>query len=576
MKSLLKKSYFVSLLVAFFILAPLTIVHASDLTAEVTDIEVNKPWTITFNLPVVESSVNANSIYVLNSKNEKQVVTSTVKDQVVTIHAPKDGYKYGQSYTLHVTTDVLGQSGKDIKSLTQSITKPFTAEKAYVVVTIQKDGTSVPVANFNTFNEANASLQDHQGIMLNDKYVKIPTGFVATNTKAVTLIYKEEDFKNEYTGVTTDTELVYVDATENYVKVKAFGQDMYVKQEDVTLIPTAAAKGQSYYLADEEGLWHHIYHHHRNKKDGAYLIGKKPDFLKKGVKYFSTDGVTFTDESGKIVGKGLAYFQYLSPRVPTSYSASQLDAYITSQLTEKEGSGLAKYANASTKSTIIGLGTTLKTIEKDHRINALFILSLAIHESDFGMSCHAQNYNNLFGLNVTDTNDTCSTNVDTTSSKYYPSIEANIKALVKKLNTNFLNPLSMQDYRYNGLALGNKLIGMNVRYASDPYWGAKIAGHLYRIDQALGSKDYKKYAIGFTTQKYVSVRTGPVIKNGDNTNRAYQYLPVSAIKQLERMPITLSNTPSETTGWYRIISELPNGTTDLYTSIDNVRIETTY
>ena len=302
-----KKWHIVCLLVTLFILAPLTTANAAALTDEVTDVPVDKTWTITFNFPVIESSITPNSIYVMNSKQEKQDVTFSVNDNLVTVHAPKVGYKLSQTYTLHITTDVLGQVDNEIKALKQPITKPFTVTEGYVVVNIQENGAYSPVANYITFNEANASLQENQGIRLNDKYVKIPAGFVATNPKAVTILYKQATFTGqyEYTGVSADTELVYVDATANYVKVNGFGQDMYVKHEDVTLIPTATAKGQSYYIADENGLRHYIYHHHKGKYDGSYLVGKKPDFLNEGVKYYSTDGANFIDANGKVAGERL-------------------------------------------------------------------------------------------------------------------------------------------------------------------------------------------------------------------------------------------------------------------------------
>ena len=568
----------ICLLVALFILAPLTVVNASALTDEVKDVPVNKIWTITFNNSVVESSITENSVYVMNSNNVKQDVKREVNGNIVTIHPPTSGYEANQKYTLHITVDVLGQIGKETKSLKQPIIKTFTTIGGYSVVNIKADGTYSPVANYDTFDEANASLQEQQGIMLNDKYIKIPSGFVATNTKAVTSIYTDPAFTAgfEYAGVATDTEFVYVDATANYVKVNAAGQDMYVKHEDVTLIPSAAAKGQSYYIADETGLWHHIYHHNKGNYDSAYLISKKPDFLKEGEKYYSADGANFSDANGTFIGESYAYFQYVSPRVPTSYSAEELDQYIAKQLEAKEKSGHKNYADATTKSPLKGLGATLKTIEKEQRINALLILSLAIHESDYGMSCHAQNYNNLFGLNVTDSNDNCSTTVDTSSNKYFTLIEENITALVTRLNTNYLDPLNMKDYRYNGLALGNKMIGMNVRYASDPYWGAKTAGHMYRIDKELGSKDYQQYEVGITAKEEVSIRKESVIENGAQNNRAYQYKLDWTIKRLDQMPITLSNTLSQENGWLSVISELPTDNTDLYTATENVRIVNTH
>lgn len=574
-----RKWQVICLLVALFILAPLTVANASSLTAEVKDVPVNKTWTITFNHPVIEPSVTNNSIYVMNSNNVEQKVKTVVKDQVVTISPPEAGYAVNQKYTLHITTDVLGQVGKETQSLKQPIIKPFTTTGGgYVVVNIKADGTYSPVANYTKFDEANAKLQKDQGIMLNNKYVKIPDGFVATNANGVTTIYNQPIFTSgyDYTGVSKDTELVYVDATATYVKVDVAGQHMYVKPEDVTLIPKVAAKGQSYYKADQQGLWHHIYHHHSGKYDAPYLVGKKPGFLNNGVNYYSADGAKFYDTNKTSIGESYGYFQYVSPRVPTSYSAAELDQYIAKELEAREKSGNAKYANTTTKSPLKGLGATLKTIEKDKNINALLILALAIHESDYGMSCHAQNYNNLFGLNVTDSNDACSTTVNTSSNKYFKSIELNIAELVTRFNTYYLDPLNMGSYRYNGVALGNKMIGINVRYATDPYWGAKTAGHMYRIDQALSSKDYQQYKVGITTQKEVSVRKTPEVIDGTNNNRVYQYKIAGTIKRLDQMPITLSNTLSQQDDWLRIISELSKDNTDLYTSADNVRVVNTH
>ena len=578
MKIFNQKWKLILLLAVLYILTPLTIVNAANLTDAETDVPVDKMWTITFNYPVIESSVTSNSIYVVDRNNIKQDIQTIVNDKVVTVYAPVAGYAFDSTYTLHIETDVLGQVGNVKQPLNEPIIKPFTTTKGYAVVTINSDGTQSSIGNYATFDEANTSLQQDQGIMLNDKYIKIPAGFVATNLKAVTIIYKQPTFTAgfEYAGIATDTELVYVDATANYVTVRAAGQDMYVKHEDVTLIPNAAADGQSYYIADEKGLWHRIYHQHSGKYDSAYLVGKKPAFLNEDVKYYSVDGATFTDENDQLIGESYAYFQYVSPRVPTSYSADQLNRYIENELEARERTGNAKYANATVKSPLKGLGATLKTIEQDKRINALLILSLAIHESDYGMSCHAQNYNNLFGLNVIDSNSTCSTNVDTSSNKYFTSIEENITALVNRLNTTYLDPLNMGDFRYNGSALGNKMIGLNVRYASDPYWGAKTAGHMHRIDQALGSNDYQNYKIGITSIPNVSIRTEPIVKNGNEDNRAYQYRLDWTIKRLDRMPITLSNTLSEEIGWLRVVSELPTDGSDLYTVTENVRPVTTH
>ena len=181
-----KKWSIILLLVTLFILAPLTIANATSLTDEVTDVPVDKTWTITFNFPVIQSSITPDSIYVMNSEQEKQDITLSVNDHIVTVTAPKAGYQLGQTHTLHITGEVLGQVNNEEKALKQPITKPFTVTEGYAVGHILDNGEFSPIANYVTFDEANASLQENQGIRLKDKYVKIPAGFVATNPKAVT------------------------------------------------------------------------------------------------------------------------------------------------------------------------------------------------------------------------------------------------------------------------------------------------------------------------------------------------------------------------------------------------------
>ena len=65
----------------------------------------------------------------------------------------------------------------------------------------------------------------------------------------------------------------------------------------------------------------------------------------------------------------------------------------------------------------------------------------------------------------------------------------------------------------NGAVLGNKALGFNVKYASDPYWGQKIAGHMYRVDKFLGSKDFGQYRIGITNTTGLNVRHEPKVSS---------------------------------------------------------------
>ncbi|MBP1529080.1 MAG: hypothetical protein ILA55_01135, partial [Erysipelotrichaceae bacterium] len=80
--------------------------------------------------------------------------------------------------------------------------------------------------------------------------------------------------------------------------------------------------------------------------------------------------------------------------------------------------------------------------------------------------------------------------------------------------------------RYFGTAVGNKGAGINVKYASDPYWGMKIAAIAYSIDKYHNGKngslsDYNKYALGFVKDNYNDVLYSSDITWDPNVYKAY-------------------------------------------------------
>ncbi len=184
-------------------------------------------------------------------------------------------------------------------------------------------------------------------------------------------------------------------------------------------------------------------------------------------------------------------------------------------------------------SKLIGLGTTLKQMEEQYGLNAMMILALAFHESDHGMSEHAQNYNNLFGLYVYDTDPL---------NKEFESVEANILEYINSFI--WKNYVPYNGAFANGAVFGSKALGMNVKYASDPYWGAKAAGHYYRADKYLGFKDANNpYTVGLTTTSGLNVRTAPTTAGN---SPLYTYTR-------KNLPVIISNT--NLPDWYEIIGE---------------------
>lgn len=540
----------------------------------INTVPANKEWTIKFTLPVVESSLTNEAVYVLNEKGEKQAVTLKADNTFVYVQPPADGYANGQTYELVVTQKLLGQARKSQKSIAKPYSMKFNVSNSYEVVQFAADGTKKVINAYNTFEEASQNLQDNEGVQLNGKVLKMKAGYVATSPSKVTLLYKANTLKdgNDYAGVQNNTLLHYVDSTEKYIEVAVGGQHLFVKHEDVTLLPSIQVPEPTYYTPTEDGLKLVIYRPHTNMHEVINVIGSNPSFMKSGQKYYSSDGFTFYDAAGNFVGEAYSYFQYVSPRTVSPYTAEQLDQVVLDRLKELEKQSPTTYKDASKNSRLLGIGATLKEIEEEQHINALWILSLAINESQYGMSCHAQHNNNLFGFNVTDSAEKCKVGGNIGQSFYYPTVKENLAAFTSSLNSYYLNPVNKSSFRYYGAAFGNKMVGVNVRYATDPYWGIKNAGHMYRLDKALGGKMYQQYELAITSQNYVNVRKGP----GTSYDSAYQYLLEGTIKCFDKMPLTISNTPSTDSNWFRLISELPDDREDVYTRYDNVRKIVTY
>lgn len=71
-----------------------------------TTAEVNKVWTISFNAPLLETSVNSDTIYVQNSKQEKMVTTVKLSTDGLSVTVtPSNDYTVGD-YNLFITSGI--------------------------------------------------------------------------------------------------------------------------------------------------------------------------------------------------------------------------------------------------------------------------------------------------------------------------------------------------------------------------------------------------------------------------------------------------------------------------------------
>ncbi|MFE3576905.1 S-layer homology domain-containing protein [Lysinibacillus sp. NPDC059133] len=413
----------------------------------------------------------------------------------------------------------------------------------YIVKEIS-NGSLVGNQGFSSFDAAEKALSKNTLVItLNDKIMKMSSGYVVTNN----YVALKSETINDQIGVAANTEMQYLSSDATQVKVSLAGHVGYLKHADVTLIPSALSKGRSYYTNENGEIKHTLYDYKSNKYSSSYVYGKAPDFMKQGEKYFSWNGINFTNASGSSIGEAYNYYQFLPARAKTQYTAEELDNYILQKLAELESSGASLYKNATKKSKLIGLGKVLKEVEANDQINAMLILSLAQHESAYGMSPHAQDLNNLFGLYVYDTNPL---------NKKFDSVVDNINELVDKfLQPNYITPGGPYT---NGAVIGSKEVGFNVKYASDPFWGSKIAGHYYRNEKALGFKDAKNpYKIGRTTTAGLNVRPDA------STSQS----PLYTFNK-SGMPVIVTDT--NVNGWYEVLSDKPQ-TQPAYISKDYVK-----
>lgn len=359
------------------------------------------------------------------------------------------------------------------------------------------------VRAYTTFDKAVVAIQNNRQIVINQY------GSVIYMTSGIVVANKYSEIKlatGERIGAGAGSQMEYVSSDGSTVTVSFAGQVGTLPINDnISLEPTDLIKERDHYTVNKNGdMVHNLVSNVRTGGvTASYVLGKAPAEMKVGERYYSWNGIYFTNKSKSVGFDNYNYYQYLPAFSKTKYTAAELDAYILQRLKELESTGSAAFKNASTTSKILGLGTITKRMEEKYGVNALMVIALSFNESNYGMSKKAQEYNNLFGLNVRDTGDL---------NDRFTSVEHNVETLLTKFwIPNYIDPTGSYA---NGAVFGSKALGFNVKYASDPYWGAKAAGHYYRVDKTLGRKDASNaYTIGLT-RKVTTVNSKATIQGG--------------------------------------------------------------
>ena len=409
-----------------------------------------------------------------------------------------------------------------IEILNNSYDLKAQTEYSFEVAKAYEDGTYTFVEGCNSYKEAvekadaigicEENGQTVAGVVLTDggKVTYSPYGVgrirqynnssLDVTYGIVSLIYGNENNVGDTNKANTYINHGFIDdvalitSNENAAKIEFSSTTGWISKAnksgnyDLVVVPINQYKNPSYYINDNGILYHFISNDIQSTVESGNLIslGKSPEYLEQGKKYLSFDGNYFYEASSiktaymnivndlkelthnnsvNCTNPYYSYYNYLPFRSKTSYTAAQLDAFI-----EK---------NTDSDSKLRGIGQYLIKAENEYGVNALLTLGVAINESGWGKSNLAMTKNNLFGLNAQDSN---LGNADS-----FKSVEACIYNFTK--NYISLGYSDCNDSRGQGAFLGNKGVGVNVKYASDPFWGEKASSLAFKVDYNISNKD---------------------------------------------------------------------------------------
>ena len=225
------------------------------------------------------------------------------------------------------------------------------------------------------------------------------------------------------------------------------GLSGYMKTEDLQALD-ASKDFIPYYESDGHRFYHYV------SQYASIPVASHLSDMEVGKKYYSADGLHF--DGFKLENP----FLFKDLTEVTNYSAEELDKVFS----------LLNINN----SLLENKGATFKEAEEHYHINALYLLAHSALESDWGRSKIAKDKNNFFGITAYDT-------TPYLSAKTFDDVDKGILGATKWIKENYIDR--------GRTFLGNKASGMNVEYASDPYWGEKIASVMMKINEKLGGKD---------------------------------------------------------------------------------------
>ena len=236
------------------------------------------------------------------------------------------------------------------------------------------------------------------------------------------------------------------------IPVQVAGLTGYVNASQVTAIDS-----NDTFIPDYVSDGKYVYH--RYSPYTKVMVASHNANMQVGKSYYSADGINFG------TFKLDHPFQFSNLKSRTNYTAADINR-------------LYSIMGAS-DSKLAGKGATFKAAEQRYGVNALYLVAHSALESAWGRSKIAKDKNNFFGISAYDDS-------PYTSATKFDNVDSGILGAARWINSRYLHN---SGYPANGAYLGNKAGGMNVNYATAPYWGESIASIMFSANEKLGRKD---------------------------------------------------------------------------------------
>lgn len=421
----------------------------------VTEVSLNKAWTVKFNRELDPDSVNSSNMFITDGGGHNRLPAHLELDNngcTVKI-IPLLDYLPGQEYYLYLGQDLRSCSGSRLGRWVRmkfSTREPETVK----VSSVSLDRTDVTlmvgevlqlkekVVPENAANQEVYWSSDREGVAPVDSEGRVRA--LAPGTATITVTTREGEKKASC--------IITVYSPTHQVGSNGIIYGLDFRGDRVVLARAPAEFPPGDYLVDEQYNF--------------FLIGPE----------------------GLVYQGPFYYLEYIP------YALISLDQpappEVTPALLDKEAEKMRPGTPYG------GLGEAFMQAQETWGINAIYLLAHSGLESAWGTSAIARDKKNLFGFRAYDEN-------PYENAVSFRSLEDCVLYVSGYIKKNYLNEGGIY---YQGA----NLVGMNHYYATDPMWAPKIANIMERIFAYPGAPDNnKELHRGRVTSSYLNLRSGP-------------------------------------------------------------------